>query len=134
MSKPAPGQMPWRIYYGDGTVYEGPAKDAPPLDVQAIAQADNRGWSQYSTGRMIYHSFDFYLYCEGQWIGVNSLVDLVDHILHRPIDKVLKGRMITHERWEAIMERAQKDRDLPRKGSQRPWLEDGRKAGQGSGD
>lgn len=115
-----------RIYYGDGSVYEGPPADIQQVvDVQCIVHSDLRN-SPYETGRSVMHSFDFYVYGEGQWIGINGLVDLVDHVLFRPIEKVVKGRMIPNQKFEDILERATRDKGLPRKSNDNPLREDGR--------
>ncbi len=115
----------FRIYYGDGSIYEGPIADAPPVDVQCIITPDQRR-SSYEVGRLVMHSWDFYLYVEGVWLGVNSMVDLVDHILHRQVEKVVKGRMIPNDRYEAILNRANTDEGFPRKSALSPVREDGR--------
>ena len=117
----------FRIYYGDGgPPYEGIVEDiVQVVDVQCLAHPDLRN-SPYETGRQVMHSFDFYVYGEGQWIGINGLVDLVDHILYRPIEKVLKGRMIPNQKFEDILARAIKDKGLPRKSNKSPLREDGR--------
>ena len=31
----------WRIYYGDGSTYDGSLEEAPPVDVQIIIIKDN---------------------------------------------------------------------------------------------
>lgn len=118
--------MTERIYYGDGSVYDGPLENIEQVvDVQCIAAPDLRN-SPYETGRLVMHSFDFYIYSEGQWIGINGLVDFVDHILYRPIVKVLKGRMIPNQMFEDILARATKEKGLPRKSNKNPLREDGR--------
>ncbi len=114
-----------RIYYGDGSVYEGLFDGIEKvLDVQCVVTPDLRN-SAYETGRLVMHSWDFYLYAEGAWMGINGTVDLVDHVLHRPIEKVIKGRMIPNEKYEAILHRAHHDEGFPRKSNKSPEREDG---------
>lgn len=114
----------FRIYYGDGSTYEGPIAGASPVDVQCIVVPDCRG-SAYEVGRLVLHSWDFYLYAEGSWLGLNGTVDLVDHLLFRSVEKVLKGRMIPHEKYEEILTRANKEKGFPRKSGHSPVREDG---------
>ena len=114
----------WRIYYGDGSTYDGPVADAPPVDVQCIVKTDVRG-SPYEVGRLVCHSFDYYIYADDEWLGLNTLVDLVDHVLFRSVGKVLKGRMIPNHMFEAILDRANKDEDFPQKMGTHPLREDG---------
>lgn len=118
----------FRIYYGDGgPPYEGTLEGIEKvLDVQCVVTPDLRN-SPYETGRLVMHSWDFYLYAEGSWMGINGVVDLVDHILHRPIEKVIKGRMIPNKKYEEILSRAMHDEGYPRKSNKSPAREDGSK-------
>lgn len=114
----------FRIYYGDGSVYEGPVADAPPVDVQCIVIPDHRGTAN-EVGRQVMFTFEYYIYAEGQWMGISNLIDLIDHLLYRKVEKVLKGRMIQNDRYEAIIKRAHKDPGFPRKSAKHPAREDG---------
>lgn len=113
------------IYYGDGSTYEGPIINAPPINVQCIVTPDQRR-SSYEVGRLVMHSWDFYIYADKVWIGINGMVDLVDHILYRPVEKVLKGRMIPNEQYEDILSRAMDDKRFPKKSASAPVRENGR--------
>ncbi len=118
--------LEFRIYYGDGSIYEGPIEGIEQVvDIQVIVKPDLRN-SPYETGRSVMHSFDFYIYADGEWLGINGTLDLVDHILYRPVEKVLKGRMIPNQRFEDILGRAIKDKGFPRKSNKNPLREDGR--------
>jgi len=85
------------IVYTD-SVFEGESPDAPSLDVQIILYADtSNGGGNVGTLQM--YGWDYYLLEQGKWIGVNGDTDLIDHVLHRNPEKVLKGRMITRNEW-----------------------------------
>lgn len=94
-----------RIYYGDGSVYEGDPKTAPRLNVQVVVCEDS-SINGYQVGHLCLHSWDYYLRVDGNWLGVNGEADLVDHILFEDVDVVLKGRMISHGRFQQILAEA----------------------------
>ncbi len=109
--------MDYRIYYGDGTIYEGTREtfdDAPVLDVQAIVVKDIAEY-KHDSGRLVFYSWDFYLYEDGQWCGVNGMPDFVEHVLHCRPEKVLKGRQIRNDKHQEIMLKALKDPGFPKK-------------------
>jgi len=117
--------MDCKIYYGDGSTFEGPPRDAPPINVQCIALADGSA-SNYNVGRLILHSWDFYLYGKGRWYGINGYTDLVDHLLFEEVEKVLKGRVIPNSEYQKILSLANNDLKLPRKSGRNSIVEDGR--------
>ena len=118
--------MRFKIYYGDGSVYEGPIEDAPAVDVQVIAIADQRG-SSYELGRKVLKGWDWYACYEDDWVGFNGTADLADHVLYNltRIKRILKGRMLPKGEWEAILKQATTDPGLPRKSARDPNIEDG---------
>ena len=95
--------MKFRIYYGDGSTFEGddPAK-APPLDVQVIRYFDGKTES-------LIHKRDFYLFVDGQIIGVDGLTDFVDQMLCQLPDKVVKGRTMLTKDFQVIFNRANEE-------------------------
>jgi len=110
--------MDARIYYGDGTTFEGDIAEAPVLNVLAIVYANSRN------GRRVLKGHDYYLYTVefNGWIGVDNLVDLVDHILYDNVLRVLKGRTIRDETYHRIAEQAMADSGFPvMSASGDPW-------------
>lgn len=101
----------WRIYYGDGTVYDpGNPFDAPAQNVQMIANGDrNHGWS-------LARSNDYYWYEEDldEWNG-GDIFGLWDYLTRPGHKKVLFGRTILTEEFQAILTRAVNDPDIPQK-------------------
>lgn len=85
------------IIYGDGSTHDDPFT-APPLNVQAVIYVD----PGRQAGTLCIRGWDYYL-LEGEgWIGVNGSVDLIDHVLHKRPQVVLKGRMLPREEWVGL--------------------------------
>ena len=87
-----------KIYYSDGTVYEG---DKPPArDVQVIVQEHpDVGWHTQS-------GYDYYIWRGGRYVGVD-LFGLYDWLLDTK--GVLFGRTITRKDFDIVMKRALDD-------------------------
>jgi hypothetical protein len=107
----------WVVYYKKQTTFtdeEGDPVDVPPWGVQVIAQADDR------VGRRLVSKKDYYLFVDGQWVGVDftGLIDYLANVLG--IVKV--GRMIDRQEYRDILEQARIDQlGLPPKSG---WLQD----------
>jgi hypothetical protein len=99
----------WRIYYSDST-YDGPVENAPERDVQVIVKADERvGWAMC-------HASDYYLWEYDTWRGAD-IFGLFDYLARSGWKRVLFGRTLKHEEFNAIYQRAKADRDFARKSS-----------------
>ena len=104
-------EMPviWRIYYGDGATYssdDGSPLEAPPMNVQAIAEQDP------DVGRSIWHGKDFYLWRDGIWHGVDWF-GVLDHLMEMGLLKT--GRTISTDEFRAIYQQAVNDPEFPPK-------------------
>jgi hypothetical protein len=103
--------MRWRVYYGDGSIYDpGSAYEAPPQDVQMIANADrDNGWS-------LIRCVDYYWYYEDidEWNG-GEIFGLFDYLLQPGPKRVLFGRNTTNVNFNQILQRALNDPDIPQK-------------------
>jgi hypothetical protein len=98
----------WRIYYSDGTVYDG---DRPPArDVQVILQHDEDG-PYFQSGS------DYYIRLGDRWQGVD-IFGLFDYLLDSGL--VLFGRTITRKEYDAAYQRAKVDKNTWRPGERRP--------------
>ena len=111
------------IFYGDGSVWEGDALEAPAVDVGVIIYAD--GAKARTTGRAMIFGWDYFLLKDHGWIGVNGEVDLIDHLLHDYPPKVLKGRMYPTKVWEEILARANQYPGFPNRSAEYPPFENG---------
>lgn len=92
----------WRIYYADGSTYEGDPFMAPPAGVQVIAQRVD------GQDRAIMHGKDYYFWREGLgWNGCD-MGGLWDYLLIGTGPKyVLAGRSIrTDDFWQLVGEAA----------------------------
>lgn len=93
--------MKCAILYGTGW-YVGDVKDAPPVGALGIIYPDpcTRGMD---VGTLHIRGWDYYLLEDNHWVGVNGEVDLIDHVLHENPQKVIKGRMVPRNKWQAAL-------------------------------
>lgn len=95
----------WRIYYGDGSTFEGRWEDAPTWNVVDVMQIDP------ITDRPYHQSgHDYYIQREGKIVGVD-FIGLIDYLINE-FGVVKVGRTIDTKRFLAI--RAQADKDFNR--------------------
>jgi len=119
----------FRIYYGDGTTFEGQAEDAPADNVQAIVWNDpNRG--SHHVGRIVLHEYDLYIYSDPiGWHGTDKYFDLIQHLQQGcgvgGVRAVLTGRWIPWNKYQLIVTQATSDAGFDPKSSVRKF-EDGR--------
>lgn len=101
--------MAWRIWYADGTHIrseECDPFDAPGLGVQVIMQ------NHPINGRWAQMAHDYYVWTDGQWVGCD-LFGLFDYLQQAGPRKVVFGRTVSNERYEAIYRTAEVDDSLP---------------------
>ncbi len=122
--------IPFRIYYGDGTTFEGRPEDAPTRNVQAVVYEDeDKGLGD--CGRVILESWDIYIYSDpiGGWHGTNKYVDLLMHLERGcgpgGVRAVILGLWIPREEYKQIIHRAKTDPGFPPKSAVKPPYEDG---------
>ena len=109
--------MRWRIYYGDGSTYgDGDAFAAPSQNVQLIANSDpDHGW-------YLCRATDYYWYLpeEDRWY-CGDIFGLFDYLLQPGPRKVLFGRSIPSKEFNALVERAHNDPEIPQKTGWQPY-------------
>lgn len=101
--------MDWKIYYGDGSTFssdDGAPHEAPALNVQAIAEKDER------VGRTVLTRFDFYVRKKDGWYGVD-MFGMLDHFMSEGLLKC--GRTISTGEYNEVVQQATNDPDLPPK-------------------
>ena len=116
----------FRIYYGDGSVFEGVSPEgAPTRDVQVIVWEDpERGHAE--VGRAVLYNWDIYIYSDavGGWIGTNKYFDLLEHLSAGcgpgGVRAVVLGRWISRPAFLEIMERAKHDSGMRKWSGRRP--------------
>lgn len=93
-----------RIYYGDGTTWEGDVNTlptAPSINVIAVLIPQ---WS-------LWFGKDWYWYRQGEWFG-GDLFGLLDHLLYKRAETlVFAGRTIPDDDYKQIITQAIKDRN-----------------------
>ena len=103
----------FRIYYDDGSAYVGEPADAPGLGVVVIVQPDE------DVGRMVMSRWDYFcLHDDGQW-WVHDLTGLMDCLALPGFNRVLIGRTVSQDDWQAINAAALADPDFQPKSAER---------------
>lgn len=105
--------MYYRIYYGDGSIFEAPGDGGPEItparNVQVIIQID------VETGPYFQTSTHYYVWWDERWLGVDEH-GLYDYMIEPGWKRVLYGRTITNKEYLAIYKRAGIDKQ-----TWRPW-------------
>ena len=107
----------WRIYYADGSTFDdsaGAPADAPTTGVIVIVQrAESLHWP-----RVICCAHDWYWWRpdEGRWYG-GDVHGFLDQAAHCGAVWAKQGRMVTHDAYNAIMQRASHDHEFPQAGT-----------------
>lgn len=98
----------FRVWYDDGSTYDGAVEAAPCEGVIVIAQDDP------DVGREILHIKDFYYYEHGRWWGADRW-GMEDYLRRLGWRKVLAGRNTTYANYSALYDAACHDPDFPPK-------------------
>ena len=95
----------FRIYYSDGSTFEGLPEDAPADGVIIIATYEE------TIGRCLLHGWDWYLYRRSEgWYGAD-LHGVIDHFKNFPLDfyALKQGRTVSTKKFREILKRANKE-------------------------
>jgi len=122
----------FRIYYDDGRTYSGNHLDAPGWGVQVIVMSDR------STGRFFQCGFDYYIWRDTRWFGVDA-IGAIDYLIQigfthagdkKPVADILRdaiymghvkaGRTISQDDFQSIVRRANIDPDFPNRTATSP--------------
>jgi hypothetical protein len=89
----------WRLYYDDGSTWEGPVEAAPGLGVVVVLMTD-----------FVIVGHDFYCWHadQGRWWGADQ-AGLWDYLQQPGWKKVLFGRTVSNEQYGRIHARAMRD-------------------------
>lgn len=112
--------MKFRVYYANGTTYEGDITKAPPREVVCIVTEDGEPNGALRVGRRVIHGYDFYPYSDGLGFHpTNKYSDLLWHLQkgmgEGGVRAVLTGIWVGQKTFRAIMDRAETDGGFPRK-------------------
>lgn len=96
----------FRVYYEDGSTYDGDPFDAPATGVQVITQED----PARTKGFRLFTSKDAYCYKDGNWFQCDT-PGMFDYLMGHPGPlKVLFGRMMVRdEEYYKIVNRAKEE-------------------------
>lgn len=100
--------MPWAVYYADGTRAtdaDTAVESVPTRGVIVVAESDP------DTGRILLHGDDYYWYDDG-WFG-GDIFGLWDYLARPGMKRVLFGRSVVADQYEAVMAQAREDDYLP---------------------
>ena len=107
--------MIWRVFYGDDATYsneDGSPFDAPALNVQCIVHSDPE------VGRTIRAKCDFYWLVGDSWHG-GDIFGLWDYLTRPGAKKVIFGRSLAPDEYDAVLKAALTDPDFPPKSARR---------------
>ena len=96
----------WRIYYDDGSTFDGAPESAPALGVLAVVQPDP------DHGRVVLSRWDYYCFHGGEWYGHDSF-GLFDCLTRPGWKRVLFGRTVPSAWFREVLKRAETDLDFP---------------------
>lgn len=94
--------MTWRIYYADGSTFDGS---------EALALAPKYGVAAVLHGAIVEHGFDWYVLERGGWVGVKGDASLILKFLYRAgdIQAVFAGESVPNELFAPALARAVAD-------------------------
>ena len=114
--------MKWRVYYADGSTFDGEGDGSivpfgQRFEVQIIVQSDK------DHGRELVHFADYYLWRsdKSRWVGVagdmSAMVALTKHT--KEITCLMWGSQMDPYEWAEVQRQANTDPGFPRKTGQR---------------
>ena len=104
--------MTFRVFYDDGTTFDGAPESAPGHGVVVIVQDDP------DVGRMVMARWDYFCWHSDQWWG-HDLTGLMDCLALPGFNRVLVGRTVSQQAWQAINALALADPDFAPKSAER---------------
>ena len=97
----------FRVYYSDGSTYEGAVESTPIFEVLMIVERDA------DHGRRLVSNGDYYIYDDGKWLAVD-FVGMLQYMARPSMEKrFLVGVMVHSEKWNNVVRRARSDPDFP---------------------
>jgi hypothetical protein len=96
----------FRIYYDDGSTFDGDPFDAPFWGVLIIVEKDR------DHGRRIVSNGDYYVWIDGRWRAKDH-IGLIDYLQQPGHRKAVCGRMVENDHFTAVYMRADADPDFP---------------------
>lgn len=98
--------LDYRIYYADGTFYDGDPFNAPIFGVLVIVEKDKE------QGRRLILGGDYYGWDGKRWFPYD-FPGLFDYLQTNGAKRVLIGRLVSNEDFQKIYDLANTDSDFP---------------------
>jgi hypothetical protein len=100
--------MNYRIYYAESETYDGEPQNAPAFGVLLILEKDAEH------GRRIVSGGDYYgfIVAERRWRAFDQ-IGMIDYLAQSGWKKVVIGRMVSNQDWQAVYRKAEADMDFP---------------------
>lgn len=96
----------FRIYYADGSTFDGDAFNAPFFGVLLILEKDKEH------GRRIVSNGDYYVWENTRW-RAKDFIGMIDYLQQPGAKRVIAGRMVDNDAWNAAYAIADSDPDFP---------------------
>lgn len=103
----------WRVYYADGSTFDGDVEQAPGVGVIGIVRRDVAPADYpYTNGRELLYGKDHYWWVGDRWLGGDSY-GRDDYLRSPGWKKVIAGRTVPRVQFEAVKQRMETDPDFP---------------------
>jgi hypothetical protein len=96
----------FRIYYADGSTFDGDPFEAPGLGVLLIVERD------IEHGRRIVSGGDYFVWRDSRWFSADQ-IGMLDYLLQPGPRKVIVGRMVDNETYRNVYIAADSDPEFP---------------------
>lgn len=96
----------FKVYYSDGSTFEGDPFLAPAWGALLVVERDG------DHGRRIVSHNDYFVWRDTRWWACD-FIGLIDYLSWPGPKKVMFGRHIENEAWNAVFRKANEDRDFP---------------------
>lgn len=101
--------MRWRIYYGDGSIYEGETEADAMAAPTKSAQITSSEVPDSPRGRTLSHGSDYHCWLGSYW-SARDRDGMIDYILHREgAQKIIMGRAIYDKTYKEICRKVLQD-------------------------
>jgi hypothetical protein len=96
----------FKVYYTDGSTFTGDAFETPALNVLFIVE------KSAEHGRRLISNGDYYVYESHGWEAVDR-EGMFQYLCDKGPRRILLGRIVPNEQWNAIRAKAESDPDFP---------------------
>jgi len=105
VDKEKPHQIPFKVYYRDGSTYVGQPENAPVLGVALVVQFSKEHGREKVRG-------EYYTWYKDRWLGC-GYDSMISYMNEPGWKKYLVGVMLPQDDWDEINRIAENDPDFP---------------------